>query len=175
MNRLLNETQVSKIAGIDLPVFSHNMLRKIKDIRALFHYPAILLLYEVKHHKGHWTALIFHKHRKIIEFFDPYGLQPDEQKFFIPKNFWLNSFLRRLLFKFMLTHPDWKVEYNEVPLQEWDKNISTCGRWVGVRIFFRKLPLEKFQNYFLNIKNKDFVIYQISKNILQKNGSKSIF
>lgn len=175
MNRLLSDQQVSTIAGIPLPVYTHRMLRKINDIQELFHYPAILLLYEVKPRKGHWTCLIFHKDTKIIEFFDPYGMKPDAQERFIPRNFWLNSFLRRLLFKFAVSHPEWRIEYNEVPLQSWDKNISTCGRWVGVRIFFRNLPLADFQKYFSSLQNKDFKIVLLSLKIQKKHGLKSFF
>jgi hypothetical protein len=168
MNRALSKKEVLMLAGINIPLITHRMFSKIKKLESLMIYPAILVLYEKVDHLGHWVCIIFHKKRKVIEFFDPYGLFPDTEQIFISKDMWISSFIARLFFNFITTNPDWKIEYNSERLQRIFPGIGTCGRWVGVRLRYRDIPLEEFVEYFRDKQNKDKIIVEFSDFLFSK-------
>ncbi len=114
---------------------------------------ALILLYETREHYGHWCA-IFKLNDKTLEFFDPYGIIIDDELNYISKEFRKASnqdypYLTELLLK-----SKYKITYNHHQFQAYNTNINTCGRWVGLRLIFRNLPLNKFIKLFS--KNKRF-------------------
>ena len=168
MNKLLTQNDIYRVAHSYYPLLTHRSLSRLQSITQLFKFGAVLLLYETRDRIGHWTCVIFHRKRKTIEFFDSYGLRPNEQKEYMPKSMWQSAYLSKLLFRFKIRHPDWTIEYNELPLQSWDSRIATCGRWVGVRLYYRETPLTRFQNFFSSHRNKDLLITRISQKLLNK-------
>lgn len=162
MNKSLSNVEVLKLANLNIPLIRHREFCKINRLENLFQYPAVLVLYEKVDRVGHWTCIIFHKKRKVVEFFDSYGLFPDTEQIFIPKDMWQSACISRLFFNFISTHPDWKIEYNSDRLQRIFPGVNTCGRWVGVRLRFFETPLEKFVDFFKNKKDKDKTIVKIS-------------
>ena len=108
---------------------------------------ACFLLYQNKPNFGHW-CLIFKLNKNTLEFFDPYGYIPDSELKFVPQEFrkLLNedhTYLLRLLY-----NSPYNIDYNEHRLQELAKNINTCGRWCVVRLWCKKMKLQKFANLF---------------------------
>lgn len=90
--------------------------------------------------RGHYCVLL--KRGNIIEFFDPYGYKIEQQKEF------MNDDLleRENHISKMLIDSKYSVSYNHYEFQELNSNISTCGRWCGLRAMFRDLPLFRFKN-----------------------------
>ena len=68
----------------------------------------------------------------------------------------------------LLYKSGYPIEYNNYQLQERKKGISTCGRWVGMRLFFRDLPIEDFIKIFIGnrIYNPDDIVTLLTYIIL---------
>lgn len=115
--------------------------KTIEDLLSPWGY--CVLLYMTSANYGHWTCIIQHKDR--IEFFDSYAMIPDTEFKEIPKedrykyNFHGFPYLTKLLY-----NSGYTIEYNHVPLQKLDDDVSTCGRHVAVRLLLRHIPLNNY-------------------------------
>ena len=130
------------------------LIRRVRDLagarslkEAMGKHKAMVILYETKDSSGHWCA-VFEAAPGLLEFFDPYGIRPDGELEFIDRRFMEESgqgpHLSRLIEK--SKYP--VVEYNSTPLQKFSRDMNTCGRWCGLRICFRDIPLKNFIRLF---------------------------
>jgi hypothetical protein len=151
----LEPKQVLKIAGrgthfIDYP--------DLNAIESLFQLPSKLVVFY--NHKvdqnldviGHYCALL--RHPKYIEFFDAYNYKPDD--ILIAKTSQQRmetgqqtNQLCRLLYDSGLP-----VVYNEHSFQSSKPSVATCGDWTGIRCRFSSVPLNEFQQLFIDVKPK---------------------
>lgn len=131
-SNLITYPELSKMQSIDEALGKHN---------------ACVILYETKKHYGHWCC-IFKNKKKCIEFFDPYGLMPDDQLKFIPMHFRKSNNEKFSHLTYLLWKSGCSVEYNHTRLQKKMKDINTCGRWCSMRIGLRHIPLNKFVKLF---------------------------
>lgn len=108
---------------------------------------ALVLLYETGPSYGHWCTLLIHPKNKI-EFWDSYGLVPDDEIKFIPKAYRKQSGQDYNHLTALLLNTGCEIEYNHTQMQQHNKDagfeVATCGRWCAARIYFRKVPLTKF-------------------------------
>lgn len=147
-------------------IVKYSELKNYKNINDILgEYKKCILLYETKLNYGHWTCLYKNKKKNTIFFFDSYGFVIDDELNFIPhyNKKILNSdyrYLTKLLYKSKCN-----IEYNEYELQDFSPDVSTCGRWVIVRLLLNNLSVESFYNLFKNIKNKDLFITLLTYNI----------
>jgi hypothetical protein len=106
---------------------------------------ACIILVENKPSYGHWICIFKNPlNRKLIEVFDSYGMKPDDELKYVPKSFRKKNNSDYGFLSNLLLHSPYQVEYNDQKLQKWKKDISTCGRWVGLRLLFKYLPLNVF-------------------------------
>ena len=106
-------------------------------------------MYQQEPQYGHWTA-VFRQGKDAIEFFDPYSGMPDcelewtspEMREQLNMNY---PYLTELLYK---APHNLDIIYNEHKFQKDGKNISTCGRWCGIRVALKDLPLTEFVQLF---------------------------
>ncbi len=124
----------------------------------------VIMLFVLREDKsqtlGHWIGLLrsrerdkderneFHFH---YEFFDPYGLKPDEEFKWLGREEAANlnqirGHLVRLLYD--KSKQGCTILYNEHPFQKQGKNVATCGRWVGFRMMMSSIQLPKFIKLF---------------------------
>lgn len=107
---------------------------------------ASIILYDKKNGSaGHWACII-KQEKDLIEYFDSYGLSIDEPIHFTGGNAHLSSLIRE---------SKYRVYFNDYMIQKYKDNINTCGRYVGVRILLRNLPLRSFINLFTKNKSYD--------------------
>jgi hypothetical protein len=126
-------------------VITYDQLAKYKTIDELLSpYGSVVILYinSPTGDYGHWCAVI--KHADRIEHFDSYSMVPDgEFKMIDKKTRKLNykglPYLSKLLYK-----SKYEIEYNHEQLQAFGDDISTCGRWVVLRIILKDIPLNEF-------------------------------
>lgn len=124
-----------------------NNLRKYNHIDdVLGEHGAVILLYEMKPHNGHWVCL-FRLNDNTLYFFDPYGLKPDEQLKF---GKYSKPYLGQLL-----SNSGYNVKYNNKDIQRYCKSVSTCGKFVAFKLLFRNMPNNKFISLFLDNKHYD--------------------
>ena len=144
MNKSLSSSDIFLALNGQCNILTYPELTKFNNINdVLTIEKPLILLYLTKERYGHWCCLIRHT-INLIEFFDSYGTIIDDQLKKINKNFRIES--KQLLphLTKLLYNSGCLIEYNHTQLQKFDKNISTCGRWVVCRIWNKKLPLEEF-------------------------------
>ena len=116
-------------------------------------YGAVFILYQQKPSSGHWVPLFKRENNKgntEVEFFDGYGLAPDEELFFTDKKMRkkLNHdypYLTELLYN---APRGYELIYNEHPFQKYGKGIATCGRHCVLRLQHRNKSLEDYLRWF---------------------------
>ena len=111
-------------------IITYDELSKIKDIEKLLphHKSYFILLYPVESTtSGHWVCMT--RYDKTLEYFDSYGLKPDEPlewgKFKKTPHYSSQLLARTKL----------RIHYNTIDFQnKRDYTISTCGAFVVFRI-----------------------------------------
>lgn len=115
----------------------------------LYPYDCIVILY--MHNKivngfyGHWCCL-FKINDYEIEFFDPYGIFPDDElNTTMDSHFRKNNGLEYPLLTYLLyyTSHGYNLSYNHVKFQGAD--VSTCGRHCCVRLLNSALTLKDYK------------------------------
>lgn len=167
LNYPLSDHDVMKLVHNKANIILYPEIYKYNTIDELLEpYGSAFILYEWKPNFGHWVTL-----NKIgdntIEFFCSYGVIPDDHLGWVPKNFRKKShqnfsYLTRLLYE-----SPYNVDYNEYPFQKKGSGISTCGRWAGMRILLKDIPLKKFAKIFKH-KNGDELVTLITYEMINK-------
>jgi len=142
---------------------SYDTLNSDMDLNELFKgYDSLILLYNIQgQNAGHWCALLY-KNKNIVEFFDPYAspldynLKYSSNKFPVITDILLKNGIKNVIF-------------NNMQVQRMDNNVSTCGRWCALRVFFKNLSLEQFQNALVKSgypsKLYDYYVYLLTADI----------
>ncbi len=161
--------QLQQLINYQANIFLYRELAQFNCIEpVLGPFRAAIILYEWKHLYGHWVTLFERPGTNILEFFDPYGYKPDDENEFIPPNFQSPRYLSELLYKASLSGYD--IEYNQFHFQTKDsKDISTCGRWVALRLLLRHWSLEKFADFVFNVAKvpPDYLVTSITNRLLK--------
>lgn len=152
----LTGKDIEKICDGKVKVLSYHELQGIPSIEALLEpFGAVVLLYETKENFGHYTAL-FYDAQNNLEFFDSYGFAPDQELNYATYD--NTPYLSQLLSKYK-----GRIVYNTKRLQQWAKDVNTCGRWTASRIRLRNLNPTQFENLFkTKYYNPDFFISAIT-------------
>ena len=146
--RALSGTDMMRIMENQTKVLRYPEIYDFKNLDDLFKpFDNVILLYETKPNYGHWVCLIRHQEGRstpYIEFFDSYGMEPDEQLEHIKKDFRRRNNEDYPKLTEMMAKSGYKVIYNSTKLQKDRNNVSTCGRHVAFRLTMRDLPLERY-------------------------------
>ena len=75
----MSDGDLRKILGKDLKVIRYSELAPLRSLEQLLPRPKdhCIILYETQPGVGHWVALL--KYNGSYEFFDPYGIYPDDE------------------------------------------------------------------------------------------------
>lgn len=166
MDNLIINAEKVDLTGDDIMIITNNEaqimlysdLENIDDINYIFNDKnCIALLYETRKNFGHWVGLL--KYENTIEFFDPYGLKPDEELKYASYNVRKTSdgeLIPHL--SHLLQNSNMNIVYNSIRLQKWLPDINTCGRHVALRIKFKDISLKKYVGLLMhtNSYNPDF-------------------
>ena len=131
------------VTGADLerlgvPFTTYSQLRRGRPLTTQ------AVLYEVTAGKGHWALVSVDEDNTRLEFFDPYGLSPDEEE---KAGATLSASQGRVLSEMIdqwQTSTGGEVVINARQLQDIGPKDNTCGRWVVARYFCRHVPLEEW-------------------------------
>jgi len=114
---------------------------------------------------GHYTC-VFYSHVKntnkpnkpfvtsCIEFFDPYGLFPDDQLHFSNVKFRQENNMDYPYLVYLLNKSKLPIEYNPFKFQKMDGETSTCGRWCTLRMNMKQLDIDEFTKLIKQFKRK---------------------
>lgn len=144
---LLGE-DISNVFDGKVKLVSYSDLPKYRNIDQLLDpYGRTIILYETNGiDNGHYTCVF--RNKKGINYFDSYGLEIEEPLEYFGEGVkeLTNSddnFLNKLLYQ-----DKHKVYYNNHRLQEFKKDISTCGRWCIIRMMFPEITEHDFYKMF---------------------------
>jgi hypothetical protein len=148
--RILTDGKVSIYVYEDLEGFSD-----INDL--LGEFGAVILLYQTKFNFGHWVAL-FKVNETTLEFYDSLGWNLDQELKLSSFNLRVHNGNEVFHLTHLIETSNYKVINNNTALQKDAKDDNTCGRWAGLRIRLRHIPLKKFVAMFQNLsyENPDF-------------------
>jgi len=155
----LTGSEINKALNGRAKIITYKDVLKFENIDELFKpYDAVVLLYLTSENYGHWVALIRHPPTKkyplgFIEHTDSYGIIPDEELNYAPSGFRKEHNMVKPHLLDLYYGSGLPVEYNDNRLQKMSKEVSTCGRWVILRILFREVPLEKFVKFIKTAKD----------------------
>lgn len=160
----LSNEDIIRLIPFEVPIYHYSELKNINSVFEMVHpNNAAIIYYETERDggcmMGHWTCLTLSpKSRTVksnndlsfsVNFFDSYGLEPDEQKEKI--NDWqlkISGMIKDTLTKLLYdSSDDITVEYNEQPLQKRNIKVNTCGRHCVCRIMAVDMPLDKYQKF----------------------------
>jgi hypothetical protein len=145
----LSSNDLLEICENETIIVPYSRLKDINDLsEVLDQFDNFIVFYETtSKHVGHYSCVIYHRNKKILEFFDSYG-QTDATLLGYSRtsyNFSRGEMtLSYLMQQFCLNNGARQI-INSVQLQSADfEDVSTCGRYVGIRIRFRYLQLSQF-------------------------------
>jgi hypothetical protein len=158
INYSLSNEDILRITNNGTNIISYPELKKYNNIDDIFINDCCTILYETRKSYGHWVCLIKHD-KNNIEFFDSYGKMPDEQLKYIPEYFRKKNGQQHSLLTYLLLKSGCKIEYNHDKLQCMERDISTCGRWISLRILLKDWKLKDFVKSFKSSKcNSDKLV-----------------
>jgi len=142
----LSDDDIRSLLGGGTKITTYSDLDKCNNINELFDSKgrAILFFPRESESEGHWCCMI--RDGRQIEFFDPYGKEPDAQKSGVP---------RSKLEQMHMDHPDLTnlllnsgchVIFNKVQLQKLSNSVQTCGRHCVSRLLYCKYPIQRYRD-----------------------------
>lgn len=140
----LSGREILKLVAGKASLHAYPELAKFKTLdQVLGRHKASVILYETERGYGHWVGLL-KSDPCHVEFFDPYGMMPDDELKWIPIHFRKanNEMIPHL--SYLILNSGCTIEYNHDKLQQLKDHVNTCGRWVATRINYRKLILKDF-------------------------------
>jgi hypothetical protein len=163
MDKIIKKLEAKPFSGEDIlkicdnktKIITYPDLYQFKNIDALLKpYDCVVILFLSAPSYGHWVCLIKHTNSKkpFIEFFDSYGMQPDQQLQFIDKNFRKQSNQTYPKLTEMLLGSKYPIKYNNVQLQKTREDVSSCGRHVAFRIVMKHIKLGEYIKLMKNSK-----------------------
>ena len=105
----------------------------------------LMLLYLTEdQNTGHWVCLLKYRDQPILEFFDPYGIAPDNESKWLTQEK-LEQFGQdtKHLSKLLRESP-YKVIWNKTKFQKDVSDINTCGRHCLCRLYMKHLTLPQY-------------------------------
>jgi hypothetical protein len=135
-----------QVACPGLTVWLYKDLAKRSELPDL----PIAVLYETQPGFGHWVAIL--ETPEGLEHFDSYGLKPDAELKFIPKQYREAFMATAPYLARLLGHDGRNVNYNEYKLQ--GEGTNTCGRWVVARCRNRRMTTDQFAACMQNLAHK---------------------
>ena len=142
----LSDADLRQLLGNDIKILTYPQLKNLSSIDQAFDRKgrSMLLILTNGPTEGHWVCMI--KKGDSIEYFDPYGEAPEEQKDELSK-----SRLRALdqeapYLTNLFRKSGYKITYNTFPFQKDSKSINTCGRHCAVRLFYAPMSLSKYHS-----------------------------
>jgi hypothetical protein len=156
MDQIIKNAENYDLSGEDImrmcknkvKIISYEEMENYKTIDDVFdNNDATIILYETKKNFGHWVLLL--KEGNELEFFDSYGLKPDEElKYDNGYNAKIHNGVLVPHLTRLLNSSTYKLNYNKKRLQKLLKDMNTCGRWCVSRVLLRDQKLSKFQKLF---------------------------
>lgn len=141
----LSDDDIKRIVGGETNIFTYPDLERMNSIDECFDEKGrcVMLFPNVSPTMGHWIAMI--RRPNCIEFFDPYGDPPEEQKEGLSQSRLEALDIERPLLTELMRKSGLPVYYNTHAFQSSKGDIATCGRHSAVRLLYAPYSLDKYK------------------------------
>ncbi len=141
MKHPIADSDIMNICNGQTRIIKNSSLRNYKSIDDLLKpYGSCVILYDKPDGSaGHWSCIV--QTGNSIEFFCPYGYYPDKA---------LQTIEGKPYVTKLLTESKYEISYNDYKLQKLAKDVNVCGRYVGMRVLLKDLPLKTFTQLFIS-------------------------
>jgi hypothetical protein len=156
----LSDTDILHITHNKCVIRTYEDLEKFDNIDdVLGKDTACVLLYQTKEDYGHWVS-IFKVNNNVLEFFDSLGWGMDQELKFSDYNLRVHNGEKVPHLSNLVNNSKYHLIQNKIKLQKNAKDDNTCGRWAGLRVRLRHLPLNTFTDLFTKHKEytPDFLV-----------------
>lgn len=134
-----SDTQLLKYLHGKTNIVEQKDLKNVKDVNKILKCNSCVIFYDhTAGDIGHWCCLT--KRGEILEYFDPYGREPDPDRYIHGRPRYLYN---------LLIGSSYDVRYNPFDFQK--GRTSTCGRHVATRIEYKDMPLSEYKQVMDNI------------------------
>ena len=135
----LSDADIRKILGNDIKIITYPMLGNMSSIDEAFDGKgrSVMLVPNVSPTMGHWVAMI--DRGDSIEFFDPYGDAPEEQKGGLSHSKLQALDIDQPFLTKLLRASGKPVYYNTKAFQSSGRSVATCGRHAVARLAYAPL------------------------------------
>lgn len=142
----LSNEDINRILEPDTKVFSYPRFAEMNSIEEAFDKlgRCVFLFLTVSESSGHWICMF--KRNGHIEYFDPYGMKPEEQRKWLPQEQLDELGQGEPYLITLLRKSRMPVYYNTYPYQSDKDDINTCGRWCVARLICKDLDNKSFNN-----------------------------
>lgn len=156
----LSDEDIRKMLGSDIKIMTYPMLKDMTNINECFDRKGrcIILFLTTGPTEGHWCCMLRRPDR--IEFFDPYGEAPEEQKDNIAPQMLDQLDEDKPYLTSLMRASGMPIYYNTHSFQQDRSRVNTCGRHCVTRCLYGTYPLEKYLNMIkkTGLSADDFVI-----------------
>jgi hypothetical protein len=167
----LSDGEIKRFFNNKINVLKYSELDNYTNVNQIMkEYGCIILFENNELNRGHWTLIhyVYRPNKKpFLNFFDSYGIIPENQLNYIPKSFKLLSEQQRGNLLDLLLNQPYQVRYSQYKLQKLGPNINTCGRWCCVRAYYRDLDENQFNDAFKMPYDKDDLITLVYESLAQ--------
>ena len=141
----LGDDDLRHLLGNDIAIHTYPQLGEMSSINEAFDKKgrAIILFPNASPTMGHWCCML--NKQSGIEFFDPYGEAPEDQKDGLSKSRLEELDIARPYLTSLLKASGRPVFYNTHPFQKDKSNIATCGRHCAVRCLYAPYSIDKYK------------------------------
>lgn len=156
MDKALTALEILDLLDHKCTIMPYSHLSTFESLDDIFNpFPVVFLLYETKKNVGHWVVLC--KYKKVCNFFDSYGMFPDDEL-----DYSMYNSNDPILLKLMVDSP-LEIKYNPYPLQEINNSkMATCGRWCCLYAYlYKKVSFKQFADMFKGV-DEDYVVTLIT-------------
>jgi hypothetical protein len=139
MNEPVDEDQIrAALPGIRIARYSELGDKLQFDM----HGRLVLLFLTQDADSGHWVCLLCKENPKRIEFFDSYGLKPDEERKWLSQETLERLHDQRIVP--LLKREQCIVTYNPYKLQRDSKQVQDCGKHCVIRLMHFDLNIDEY-------------------------------
>jgi len=140
----LSDADIRKILGDDIKIITYPMLGEMSSIDEAFDSKGrcVMLVPNVSPTMGHWVAMI--DRGNSIEFFDPYGDAPEEQKDGLSQSKLQALDIDQPFLTKLLRASGKPVYYNTKAFQSSGRDVATCGRHAVSRLLYAPYSIDKY-------------------------------
>jgi len=142
----LSDSDIRKILGDDIKIITYPMLGTMNSIDEAFDSKgrSVMLVPNVSPTMGHWVAML--NRPDSIEFFDPYGDAPEEQKGGLSSSKLRALDIDQPFLTKLLRESGKPVFYNTKAFQSSNRNVATCGRHAVARLAYAPYTIDKYDD-----------------------------